>query len=220
MKLIKTNISSRANLIDSYLTDYFGLTDKTLIDEIKSISHVKTFKKKSYILRNGEEIGDIPFLISGIVKIITFTEEDQEYISEIYCGPCGPVAIVDFHLFRSMTASIDAVSLTETQILLINASKLRDVVDRYLEMQRTVSDVYIRTLKQVLDHNRLLNQYNHDLFGFYQYYADYYPSVIANSTLEELSSFFGVSIYQLSRVRSRYKKENCQKFNEILALKE
>lgn len=205
---------------EKYLTEFFKIKNAEIINEIIHVSKVRSFNKKDHIIKTGTVIHEVSFLIKGSVKNVTYSIEGSEKINGIYHGMSGPVCIMDFNPMKEMIASADVIALTKCKALTIPVKDLNALSDKYPEFKQVMFEQYIYGINQILEYIMVLNRFHNNLFGLYEYYVENLPKTIANATLEELAALFGVSIYQLSRIQSRYRKEKQYMYSKMLEYRE
>jgi CRP/FNR family transcriptional regulator len=137
-----------------------------LLNEIESVSEIKTFPANSELVREGQFVKVIPIVLSGLVKVFT-RFEDKELLL-YYIKPDQSCIMSFSSAIHRSKSKIFALTEQESKVLLIPTEKVASWVTayptinflfynqydlRYAEMIETINHlVYYKLDKRVIDY--------------------------------------------------------------------
>lgn len=177
---------------------------QTLTDQQKSLIVVKSFNKKEIIYREGDLCENISIVISGEIKISSFSFEGNELIynilkkNEIFGNN---LIFSDDPYYKG-----DVICLKESVVVFINRANLisllqsnKEFMISYLKIQSNFSKKLNSTIK-MLSYSSLEERF--------KYYLFINKNSIVYSSVTDLASIIHVQRESLSRLLTKLEKEN------------
>lgn len=179
----------------SFLMDYLHLSDNSVIEQILEISFVKSVKKGECLIRQGQQVKYLYFLVDGICRGF-FVDINGKDITDCLMHKCGEpiMASMDF----GSVAPIAIEALTKSTVFCVSVSGFKDLLDKYSEM----NILYRNILKNSNDLNRTLKimSYQFSAMQRYHWFLKNYPGVIDKISHKYVASYLNMSPVTLSRL--------------------
>jgi len=167
---------------------------------IKSLFTYKKFRKRQYILQEGEIARHETFIRSGLTRTYEVDEKGQEHVVQF-----GPEDwwIGDLYSFLSETPgkyNIDC--LEDTEVLQITKPNLELLYQQVPKMERhfriIIQNAYIASTKRVASSlvKSAAERYNEFILK--------YPQIEQRVPNHQIASYLGITPQSLSRIRSQY----------------
>ncbi len=101
------------------------------------------------LLKTGNYVQSVPLVVKGLIRV-SRNEEDKELL--LYYIHPGEMCIMSFSACCSNSASlIEAITLEETQLLLIPSVKLREWINRYPSFNYYIYEMFNKRYLDLMD---------------------------------------------------------------------
>ncbi len=180
-------------LID-YIEQFVKL-DYELIQELKNLVEVETFKKNQYILEQGKRCNKIWFLKRGMVRKFHLCDgkEVTSWIhaeNDIFTSLQSYAQNTPSEEFLQTCEEAEVIGITKA-----NSEKLA----KYPQFMIFTNALMEREFVNIDKHTKALNQ--RDAKGKYEYLREIAPEIIKRAKIGHIASIIGVSRETLSRIR-------------------
>lgn len=185
----------------TFFTDILPIPDEALRAQLVSLAQFRHLSKGELLIREGEPINQLSFLLSGILRGF-FLDYNGRDITDCFGAKCGVPAIPVFQLDAPSRISIEA--LTDCQLLCI------PVADAIALLQNDVRTVHIYNSllrNSLLEHWQIKTVlHKRTSMERYQWFLQAYPGLIDQVTHRYIASFLEMSPVTLSRLRAALKQ--------------
>ena len=160
---------------------------------------VKSFKKNAYLVRAGEKLEELFFLVKGLVRYYYLTETGKEY---------NKYFVMDNRFFGSFSSLFLRVpcgfyiqAMEDTEVLVISRESLEELYDRHICWERLghINAVSFINHMERREKELLLDP----LEIRYRRFLYEYPDLINRIPQYHIASYLGVTDVALSRLRSK-----------------
>lgn len=185
----------------TFFTDILPIPDEALRAQLVSLSQFRRLSKGELLIREGEPINQLSFLLSGILRGF-FLDYNGRDITDCFGAKCGVPAIPVFQLDAPSCISIEA--LTDSQLLCIPVADAMALLENDV---RTVH-IYNSLLRNSLLEHWQIKTVLHKRTSMerYQWFLQAYPGLIDQVTHRYIASFLEMSPVTLSRLRAALKQ--------------
>lgn len=185
----------------SYFDKFIPLTDseKQMVQEK---FHSRLFRKRQYILQEGNVCTQFNFVIRGCLRMYKIDEKGNTHILQFAPENYWINDLGSFHSLKSSALNIDA--LEDTVVLQISRD---DLVSLYIHAPKF--DRIFRVLIEnafVRLQGRLLQNISSTAEERYQSFLEIYPQLYNRLSQVQIASFLGVTAEFLSRLRNKLSK--------------
>lgn len=158
-----------------------------------------TFSKGEHLVKTGDDVSHVYFLLNGIVRYYVTTEDGREFTKAFY---------KDAFLIGSFDVIINKIPnkfsvqcLSETQVLKIPISNIRELLDSSHQFSKIfnkfITSVFIFKEKREIE--LLSTTATERLDNFNQEF----PEISGEISSVILASYLGISAIQLSRIKNK-----------------
>lgn len=185
----------------TFFTDILPIPDEALRAQIVSLAQFRHLSKGELLVREGETINQLSFLLSGILRGFFFDYNGRD-ITDCFGAKCGVPAIPVFQLDAPSLISIEA--LTDSQLLCIPVADAMTLLENDV---RTVH-IYNSLLRNSLLEHWQIKTVLHKRTSMerYQWFLQAYPGLIDQVTHRYIASFLEMSPVTLSCLRAALKQ--------------
>ena len=182
---------------NTFFTQILPIQDEALRARVTALSQVRQLDKGDFLVREGETMTQITFLLSGILRGF-FLDYNGRDITDCFGVRCGAPAVATFRLDAPSPISIQA--LTDTRILSIPMAEARDLLEHDVRLVY----LYNQLLQASMEEHWHLKTVLHKRSAMerYQWFLETYPGLIDQVTHRYVASFLEMSPVTLSRLRS------------------
>ena len=173
-----------------------------LTDELVRRSDFVQAGKGARLYREGEQIEECYFLLSGVVRMYYKNPEGEEVTEWIYYEP-GTIIHPSFKLCDCNTAKASCEVLTDSELAHIPLASLLEVMRLYPEFEQLRVGVLQRTLARQTVLRRTMSHKSPS--ERYAWFVENWTELVETIPQKYIASFLGMTPVSLSRIRSRYK---------------
>lgn len=187
---------------DAFWRRYLGLRDPEAVTALESSSYIRNVEKGEKIIREGDVVEEVAFIISGVLKAVYIDQYGKE---KVYCFGYipGEAAISVTHLGTGIKSICTVEAISESVVLCVPMTCLIKLTKDNLDVARIYNKMLSMSLKKVIEHNRILSDY--EVQERYQWFLETYPGLFELVRKKDVASFLGMTPESLSRVL----KESC-----------
>jgi CRP/FNR family transcriptional regulator, anaerobic regulatory protein len=184
-------------LIFQFLNSIYPLS-RPLYEHLLNIVNTKEIKKKEYLLRTGKVCKNIYFIEKGLIRCFYLNGEKE--ISSWFMKE-GDV-ITSIKSFYEQIPSYESIQALENSIVhYISYDEIQIIYKTYLEfnfISRVLTEKYY-----ALCDERLYSTKMKQASDRYKYLMDHHPEIIQRVPSMYISSYLGISLETLSRIKNR-----------------
>ncbi|SOD96902.1 Crp/Fnr family transcriptional regulator [Spirosoma fluviale] len=184
-----------------------GRFELSLLQELVEVGQFKRAPVGSYLIRPGEYIRSVPFIIRGSVKIMRPDQEGREALL-YYLGGLDACAMSLTCCLGSKRSEITAVVEEETELIAIPVEKIDDWLCRYSTWKQFVFQTYqkrfdnlLMTIDEVIFH-----KLDERLLAYLQKKVASCQCTVLNITHEEIAQELATSREVISRLLKQLEK--------------
>ena len=180
------------------LSKYVTLTDEEATI-IESLFSAKKFRKRQYLLQEGEIARYETFIVKGVTRTYEVDEKGQEHIVQFGLEDWWVGDLYSFLAEVPTCYNIDC--LEDTEVLQITKSNLEIVYQKVPKMER-----HFRLLVQnafIASTRRVAATLAKTALERYQEFIDKYPEIEQRVPNHQIASYLGITPQSLSRLRSQ-----------------
>lgn len=197
-------------MINEQLNKHFPELAKhlSLKEEIAEYGKLLTFEAGTVILREGEFVKYIPFVVSGSVKVCKENTEGGEYL--LYYINEGEACIMSaVSCTRQQKSSIKAITEEATEILLIPATNAIQFGQKYKTWNEFFFELFNLKYHELLDIINILTFSKKDvrLLQYLQQRAALKNDNVIHDTHQNIANDLGSSREVISRLLKKLEKE-------------
>lgn len=171
----------------------FGHLNAQQINLITSKAKEIELKKDDYFVEAGKVLGQVGFIIDGILRICYYNNKGEE-ITKIF--------IEENHLLYNLknvpsTEYIQAA--TECKLLVISNADWKEISDTIIGWEHIIQKITSKSLAQKLE--RVSPLVSQDATTRYLEFMEKYPTLVNRIPLNYIASYLGITQQSLSRIR-------------------
>lgn len=181
----------------TFFSQLISTEDNNLIKEIISYSSVHEYKKGDTIIRTGEKITRVDFLISGVYRGY-FIDSSGRDITDCFAYKTGTPLVPSSDLNEPALVTIQTI--VSGVVVSVSIQDIKRLLHKYAE----VGDLYIRFLTQSAnEHWKIKNAvYQYTALQRYQWFQNNYPGLIHKVSNRHIASYLNITPVTLSRIRA------------------
>jgi CRP-like cAMP-binding protein len=169
---------------------------------VKGKFHHRLYRKRQYILQEGDVCAYMNFVVRGCLRMYKIDEQGNTHIIQFAAENYWITDIGSFHGLQPSGLNIDA--LEDTVVLQINRDELITLYTQAPKFDRIfrvlIENSYVR-LQQ-----RLLQNISSTAEERYKFFLDVYPHLANRLAQVQIAAFLGITPEFLSRLRNRMSK--------------
>lgn len=188
--------------LPAFFRDILKLPDEALIQRAQEIAEVRKIKKGEMVIREGDKIQDVLFLIDGIFRGYFFGANGKE-ITDCFVSEVGFTVMPSSDLTIASTLNLEAV--VPSCVLAIPLREVTSRIWRYKSLQK----LYFRLMQKSFDNHRELKHalYKYNATERYQWFCQTYPDLVEQVREKDIASFLNMTPVTLSRIRRALHEE-------------
>jgi CRP-like cAMP-binding protein len=166
---------------------------------VESLFSSKKFRKRQYILQEGEVARYETFIVKGITRTYEVDDKGQEHIVQFGLEDWWVGDLYSFLTESPSSYNIDC--LEDTQVLQITKANLEVLYQKVPKMER-----HFRILIQnafIASTNRVAGTLVKTALERYREFIDKYPQIEQRVPNHQIASYLGITPQSLSRIRSQ-----------------
>ncbi len=191
--------------ISTFFQKSFGFSKETLdsLEQSGYFNNVEicSFRKKEIIIREGDQLDNMFFLIKGVVRWFFLDDNGNELTDDLVYG-FGETAIPYF--YSSMPSMVDIQAITNVQMVKVPRLSFDYMMDHYPELLRKsvriISEKYLQHWQfrvKILPQNSMER---------YEWFIRNHGALIGRISNKYIASFLAMTPSTLSRVQKRYRE--------------
>jgi CRP-like cAMP-binding protein len=200
-----TPVASLEPLLD-YFEKLISLSE-TEKEHIKKRFHSRLYRKRQYILQEGNLCTQLYFVVRGCLRMYKIDEKGNTHVLQFASENYWINDLGSFHGLKPSSLNIDA--LEDTFVLQIS---LDDLISLYIQ-----APIFNRIFRVILENGfirlqeRLLQTISSTAEERYNSFLEVYPHLINRLSQVQIASFLGITPEFLSRLRNRKKGSRASK---------
>ena len=162
-----------------------------------AISKKKTFSKGEILIRQGQKVNKIFFVINGCLRSYCIDKSDREHTLQFGIKNWWISDYIAIHNNKLATLTVEC--LKESTVIEFNAKKLNNIFTQFPEyepFQRNLLERHVVSL-----HQRILNQLQLTAAERYDLFLEQYPDMEQFTRNYHIASYLGITQESLSRIR-------------------
>ena len=162
-----------------------------------SISEKKTFSKGATLIRQGQNVNKIYFVIDGCLRSYCIDKNGKEHTLQFAIKNWWISDYIAIHNKEPATLTVEC--LTESSAIEFNAKELGGIFTLFPEyepFQRNLLERHVVSL-----HKRILNQLQLTASQRYDLFLEQYPDIEQYARNYHIASYLGITQESLSRIR-------------------
>lgn len=169
-----------------------------LVSALQERLQAKEFKKKEFVLNEGQVCNNIYFIENGFFK--SFHLKDGKEITQWFMK-AGDV-IISVSSFYRRKPSYEAIqSMTESLVYFISYEDLQYIYHHYPEFNfvgRMLTEKYY-----LLSEERIFGMRKQKAEERLSFLLENHPDILQQASLTDIASYLGISLETLSRIRAK-----------------
>jgi CRP-like cAMP-binding protein len=190
------------NALVKTLSKYVTLTPEE-VNIIESLFTFRTFRKRQYILQEGEITRHETFIVKGVTRTFEVDEKGQEHVLQFGLEDWWTGDLYSFLTETPAKSNIDC--LEDTQVYQITKPNLETLYEKVPKMERhfriVIQNAYIASTKRVA--SSLAKSATERYLDF----TSQYPQIEQRVPNHLIASYLGITPQSLSRIRSQAHKK-------------
>ena len=193
---------------------YNFIFEEALMDEISQVSKIHNFKEGDIIIDFGENINNMPLMLTGAIKILREDFDEGELL--LYFIEKGDTCAMSMQCcLGNAKSEIRAIAETDGQLILIPVDKMDKWLAKYATWRNFVFNSYNNRLKEMLSAIDNLAFMNMDerLFNYLLEKGKINHSNEIHNTHQEIASDLNTSRVVVSRILKALENKGKIKLN-------
>ena len=201
--IIKVNHNEKEGVvsmdpIEIFLRTQLGVSDEALIRQAMQVICIRELKKGECLVRQGECLTDLCFLIKGVVRGFLLDYQGNEMTDCFGFKPGqGLLPSPDFSIQSLITIQAEE----DCQIIAIPVQMVQFLIHNSLEVSRIYNRMLIEYYRTNWEWKIAFRQYN--AAQRYEWFLREYEGLIDRVPHVHIASFLGISPVTLSRLRGK-----------------
>jgi CRP-like cAMP-binding protein len=187
------------DIFQKYISDKAVLTQEEL-ERIRSFSSIKKFRKKQYILQEGDVWRYNAFVCKGSTRMYRISDDGMEYIIRFAIENWWVGDRESYTTGQPAKNNIDV--LEDSEILFWKKNDFEMLQKEIPELKDLGDRLVARSLNA--NQNRIFASISYSAEEKYEYFLKTYPDIFNRVPLHMIASFLGISRETLSRIRNHY----------------
>ncbi|WP_299181566.1 Crp/Fnr family transcriptional regulator [uncultured Chryseobacterium sp.] len=200
---------------NQFILNKFGFLGRDFALEMQKCAYIDNIKAKTEIIREGQKVRFIPFLIKGSIKV--YSLNDGRELIYYYVRPEDSCLMTFSSIFGDYTSKIYAVTEEDSEVLLIPTSVMHEWLIRFPEINKLFYHEYNKRFTDIM--NMVNEAVFHKLDKRIVNYINQQITITGHNpvklTHKEIANNLGTSREVVSRVLKKIENEG-----EIIQSKE
>jgi CRP-like cAMP-binding protein len=180
------------------INDFVNNLDPVTLSALDAISIVKKVKKGDFFLQQDEICKNSYWIEKGIARKY-YINDGKEITTELYFDDDLAISFDSYCLQTPSREFIQAITdVTVSQTDFTAFQKAKQQFPKLLELDLMMTEYYAMWLE-----NRLFQFHTMDATERYQHLVHAHPQIIQNVQLTHISTYLGISLETLSRIRAK-----------------
>jgi CRP-like cAMP-binding protein len=169
------------------------------INAILEIFTEKTFKKKAFLVKQGQNSGELYFVYKGCVR--EFFEDANANEINTWFGFENSIAVSTYSFFSQKPSLTNIQAIEDVQTIVVKHEDLQRIFDQFHDIERLGRLIVEQYLVQIEEMKVMLQTLS--ARERYEYIITNKPDIVQRIPLKHLASFLGIQLETLSRVRNQ-----------------
>jgi len=200
---------------NQFILNKFGFLGRDFALEMQKYAYIDNIKAKTEIIREGQKVRFIPFLIKGSIKV--YSLNDGRELIYYYVRPEDSCLMTFSSIFGDYTSKIYAVTEEDSEVLLIPTSVMHEWLIRFPKINKLFYHEYNKRFTDIM--NMVNEAVFHKLDKRIVNYINQQITITGHNpvklTHKEIANNLGTSREVVSRVLKKIENEG-----EIIQSKE
>lgn len=179
----------------AYLSKYSPIEESTK-SKILSLIKTKTFKKKEYILREGQMCNNMSFIMKGLVRIYYIGNDGEELCSGLLSERDLPVSVESF--FNRVPSSEFIQAIEETTLVYITYDELESLYREHVDFKDVGRNLITAHYVQSERRNMSLRKFTAK--EKYEWFQEQLGHLASRVPRKDIASYLGMTLETLSRM--------------------
>jgi CRP-like cAMP-binding protein len=176
--------------------------DKEEKELVSKIFHPRLFRKRQYVLQEGDISTQFYFVVRGCLRLYKIDEKGNAHILQFASENYWINDLGSFHGVKPTALNMDA--LEDTVVLQISRDDLKTLYTRAPKFDRIFRVLLENSFIRLQE--RLLQNISSTAEDRYQSFLEIYPHLINRLSQVQIASYLGITPEFLSRLRKRISK--------------
>lgn len=162
-----------------------------------SISKKKVIPKGSILIREGQTVNKIYFVLGGCLRSYCTDKNGKEHTLQFAIKNWWISDYIAIH--NNELATLNIETLTESTVIEFNAAEINGILSKFPEyepFQRYILERHVVSLNK-----RILNQLQLTAAERYDLFVEQYPNIEQSTRNYHIASYLGITQESLSRIR-------------------
>lgn len=133
-----------------FILSKFGFLGYDFLIEAQKYCLASNIDAKTEIIKEGEMIKHIPFLVTGSIKVYTLLEEGKETVC-YYMQPNDSCLMTFYAIFNNYRSKVSAVTLVESEIIFVPVSVITRWLISFPDINKIFYQEYDKRLSDMMD---------------------------------------------------------------------
>ncbi len=169
---------------------------------VSKIFHPRLFRKRQYVLQEGDVSTQFYFVVRGCLRLYKIDEKGNAHILQFASENYWINDLGSFHGVKPTALNMDA--LEDTVVLQISRDDLKTLYTRAPKFDRIFRVLLENSFIRLQE--RLLQNISSTAEDRYQSFLEIYPHLINRLSQVQIASYLGITPEFLSRLRKRISK--------------
>lgn len=186
------------NLLYKNISRHIQLSDEEF-QRFSKPFHLKNFKKKDIVLKEGEYCSFEGFVLSGCFKVYFLNEDGSE--QTLYFAIVGWWITDLDSLINNVPSTLNIEALEDSEVLMISKKEKEDLYETMPKIEKL-----FRVMNQqssIALQRRILSLMNKTADKRYHEFLEKYPTLEQRLTQQQVASYLGISHEFLSKIRKK-----------------
>ncbi len=175
--------------------------EEPLIERIRELTHIVTYPKKAYLLRDGQVCDKACMVVKGLARAY-YINEDRDITSRFMDEGFIITSWISYYQQQPGDEFIEAIE--DTTLACIRYSDIQQLYKEYplfniVGRKQTEYSLYTSELR-----TRMLRK--HTAEEKYAFFLNQHPDLMNRVPLKHIATYLGMNEETLSRIRSKFRK--------------